>query len=157
MRAQEFLVEYRRGLLDYLKKEFPTWPDYIVYDFLYKMAKGMTDQAELQDWLQGIKKDYGNLRWTLKNIPIKLELFTPDTQRRFKERGMGTSNPYGVPKDAERHATQQAMIAKQGVSKEPIIVIKTPQGLDLLEGWHRTIQHLRAFPQGYTGPAWIGQ
>jgi GNAT superfamily N-acetyltransferase len=25
----------------------------------------------------------------------------------------------------------------------------------LIEGWHRTIQHLTAFPQGYTGPAWV--
>jgi hypothetical protein len=26
----------------------------------------------------------------------------------------------------------------------------------LIEGWHRTIQHLKEFPQGYTGPAWVG-
>jgi hypothetical protein len=47
------------------------------------------------------------------------------------------------------------MIQQKGVSAEPIIVAKLSNGYDLIEGWHRTIQHLKAFPQGYTGPAWV--
>jgi GNAT superfamily N-acetyltransferase len=42
------------------------------------------------------------------------------------------------------------------VSEEPIIVAKLSNGYDLIEGWHRTIQHLKEFPQGYTAPAWVG-
>lgn len=34
MRASEFLVEYRGGLLRLLQSEFPGWPDYVVRDFL---------------------------------------------------------------------------------------------------------------------------
>jgi hypothetical protein len=67
----------------------------------------------------------------------------------------GSSNPFQVPRDAERHAQQSQMIQQKGVSQEPIIVAKLSNGYDLIEGWHRTIQHLKAFPQGYTGPAWV--
>ena len=31
----------------------------------------------------------------------------------------------------------------------------TPGGYDAIEGWHRTMQHLNAYPQGYKGPAWV--
>jgi hypothetical protein len=67
----------------------------------------------------------------------------------------GSSNPFQVPRDAERHAQQSQIIQQKGVSAEPIIVAKLSNGYDLIEGWHRTIQHLKAFPQGYTGPAWV--
>jgi hypothetical protein len=67
----------------------------------------------------------------------------------------GSSNPFQVPRDAERHAQQSQMIQQKGVNAEPIIVAKLSNGYDLIEGWHRTIQHLKAFPQGYTGPAWV--
>jgi hypothetical protein len=60
-----------------------------------------------------------------------------------------------VPKDAERHAQQLKMIQQQGVRTEPIIVAKLNNGYDLIEGWHRTIQHLQQYPEGYTGPAWV--
>jgi hypothetical protein len=68
----------------------------------------------------------------------------------------GSSNPFQVPRDAERHAHQLKMIQQKGVSEEPIIVAKLSNGYDLIEGWHRTIQHLKEFPQGYTAPAWVG-
>jgi hypothetical protein len=74
----------------------------------------------------------------------------------IQSREGGSSNPYQVPKDAERHSLQQKMIQQKGVSEEPIIVAKLSNGYDLIEGWHRTIQHLKEFPQGYTAPAWVG-
>ena len=48
-------------------------------------------------------------------------------------------------------------MAKQqgGVSREPVILIKTAQGYQLVEGWHRTIQHFDKYPNGYTGPAYV--
>ena len=156
MRANEFLTELRQNLLQWCKQQFPTWPDYIVQDWIYAQAKYIQDQEQLADWMQGIKKDYPVKQWRLETLDITLDIFTPDTQKRIGVRKGGSANPYGVPKDAERHATQQAMIQTQGVSKEPIIVFKTAQGYDLAEGWHRTIQHLQAFPQGYKGPAWVG-
>ena len=48
------------------------------------------------------------------------------------------------------------MIQKQGVSSEPIILFKRRYGYELVEGWHRTMQNLKAYPQGYKGLAWVG-
>jgi GNAT superfamily N-acetyltransferase len=61
----------------------------------------------------------------------------------------------GIPKDAERHATQAALIQQGGVSREPAILIKFGNGYELLEGWHRTIQHFARYPDGYVGPAYV--
>ena len=156
MRANEFLIELRDRLSQWTKQQFPTWPDYVVFDWIYKQAKYIQDHEQLEDWIQGIKKDYPVKQWRLETLDITLNIFTPKTQGLIKKRKGGTVNPFGIPKDPERHDTQATMIKQQGVSKEPIIVFKTPQGYDLLEGWHRTTQALKAFPQGYQGPAWVG-
>ena len=151
----EGLIETRNSLFAFVKQHFPTWPDYVLKDFLYQQAKGIRDQAELDFFLKRNKKDFGNCKWTLVELPITFDIFTPKTQRMIKSREGGNSNPFRVPRDAERHALQSQMIQQKGVSSEPIIVAKLSNGYDLIEGWHRTIQHLKAFPQGYTGPAWV--
>jgi len=157
MRANEFLTELRNKMQDHLQQQFPNWPPYVVNDFLYKSIKGMASQEEIQDWVEGIKHDYPVRQWRLQKLNITLDVFNTKTQQQIKARAGGSVNPYGVPKDAERHSTQQAMIQTQGVSQEPIIVFDHGDGkLELMEGWHRTIQHLKAYPQGYQGPAWVG-
>lgn len=155
MRSQEFILEARNSLFAFVKQHFPTWPDYVLKDFLYAQAKGIRDQAELDDFLKRNKQDFGNCKWTLTKLPITFDIFTPKTQRMLASREGGSSNPFQVPRDAERHAQQSQMIQQKGVSAEPIIVAKLSNGYDLIEGWHRTIQHLKEFPQGYTGPAWV--
>lgn len=156
MRITEIITESRGSLFAWLKQQFSTWPDYVLKDFLYQQAKGIRDQAELEDFLKRNKQDFGQVKWRLEKLPITLDIFTPKTQRMIKSREGGSSNPFQVPRDAERHAQQLKMIQQQGVRTEPIIVAKLDNGYDLIEGWHRTIQHLKAFPEGYNGPAWVG-
>jgi hypothetical protein len=78
-----------------------------------------------------------------------------------KERLIGRAGGHSdmgldVPRDKERHATQAALAQQQGgVRKEPVLLIKTAKGYELLEGWHRTIQHFAKYPNGYTGPAYV--
>jgi GNAT superfamily N-acetyltransferase len=151
----EGLTETRNSLFAFVKQQFPTWPDYVLKDFLYPQAKGIRDQAELDDFLKRNKQDFGNCKWTLTKLPITFDIFTPKTQRMLASREGGSSNPFQVPRDAERHAQQLKMIQQTGVSAEPIIVAKLPNGYDLIEGWHRTIQHLQVYPNGYTAPAWV--
>lgn len=155
MRVNEIITEARNSLFAYVKQQFPTWPDYVLKDFLYQQAKGIRDQDELEDFLKRNKQDYGQVKWRLEKLPITLDIFTPKTQRMIQSREGGSSNPFSVPRDAERHAQQSKMLQQTGVSKEPIIVAKLSNGYDLIEGWHRTIQHLKAFPQGYIAPAWV--
>jgi len=151
----EGLTETRNSLFAFVKQQFPTWPDYVLKDFLYPQAKGIRDQDELDDFLKRNKQDFGNCKWTLTKLPITFDIFTPKTQRMLASREGGSSNPFQVPRDAERHAQQLKMIQQTGVSAEPIIVAKLPNGYDLIEGWHRTIQHLQVYPNGYTAPAWV--
>jgi hypothetical protein len=156
MRVADIVTESRGSLFTWIKQHFPSWPDYVLKDFLYQQAKGIRDQAELEDFLKRNKQDFGKVVWRLEKLPITLDIFTPKTQRMIQSREGGSSNPFSVPRDAERHAQQSKMIQQQGVRTEPIIVAKLDNGYDLIEGWHRTIQHLKAFPEGYTGPAWVG-
>ncbi len=62
-----------------------------------------------------------------------------------------------APKDVERHATQKELLAKKGTAPEPVIIAKTREGYDLIEGWHRVIQELIKFPEGYERKAWTFQ
>ena len=167
MRATEFIVEglvegslneYRDQLWTWVQSKFPRtqWPEYVQRDFLYQQAKGIRNQAELDDFLKRNRNDFGKVQWRLEKLPITMNIFTPKTQRMILSREGGSSNPFQVPRDAERHAQQSQMIQQKGVSEEPIIVAKLSNGYDLIEGWHRTIQHLKEFPQGYTAPAWVG-
>jgi hypothetical protein len=156
MRITEVIAESRESLFNWLKQQFPTWPDYIIKDFLYQQAKTITSQEQLDDWFETTKKDFGQVIWKLEKLPITLDIFNPKTQRMILSREGGSSNPFQIPRDANRHAQQLKMIQQQGVRTEPIIVAKLANGYDLIEGWHRTIQHLKAFPEGYTGPAWVG-
>jgi hypothetical protein len=167
MRATEFIVEgvtegklneIRDQLWTWVQSKFPRtqWPEYVQRDFLYQQAKGIRNQTELDDFLKRNRNDFGKVQWRLEKLPITMDIFTPKTQRMILSREGGSSNPFQVPRDAERHAQQLKIIQQKGVSEEPIIVAKLSNGYDLIEGWHRTIQHLKEFPQGYTAPAWVG-
>jgi hypothetical protein len=153
--AEDTLNEYRNALYDFVKSKFPTWPEYVLKDFLYAQAKGIRDKEELKDFLDRNQKDYGQVKWRLEKLAITVDIFTPKTQRMIQQREGGSSNPLKVPRDVERHELQAKIIQQKGVSPEPIIVAKLNNGYDLIEGWHRTIQHLKAYPEGYTGPAWV--
>lgn len=158
MRANEFLTEYRRTLLQYIQGWFPDWPDYVVRDWLYPAVKGLS-QSEIEAFASDIAEEYPVHSWELQTLDLRLDSFTEATQQRILARAGGSRNPMNVPRDAERHAVQAQQIAKTGsVSQEPIITVQRPevQGLELVEGWHRTIQNLKAFPDGYRGRVWVG-
>jgi 5'(3')-deoxyribonucleotidase len=156
------LTETREGALNWLKSYLPTWPEYVLRDWLYRNLtskehdpsehpKAVVDRSLAGEGMSA------QTQWKLiPNFEFKIEKLHPDTQRRINIRAGGSANPMKVPKDAERHATQAALAQQQGgVRKEPVIGKMTPQGFELIEGWHRTIQHFKQFPDGYTGPAWI--
>ena len=168
---EDAVNEYRDKMFQYLKSIVPTWPDYIIRDWLYaNFAKGPTQGpgwsfANIKSDLQNIFKDMGlsvNTKWQLvPNMKFTMDMWEPVTLKRLQARAGGNSKPTDpsvhVPaRDAERHTTQAALAKQQGgVRKEPVIIIKTSNGYELLEGWHRTIQHFKQFPNGYVGPAYV--
>jgi hypothetical protein len=158
MRAQEFLLEYQQGLVKVLQGWFPDWPDYVIRDMLYPAVKGL-NQDEIEDYAMDVAENYPVNTWRLQTLNLGFHSFDSETQRKILAREGGTRNPMAVPRDAERHNVQAQQIQQTGApSQEPIIVIQRPgvDGLELVEGWHRTIQNLRAFPNGYRARAWVG-
>lgn len=171
MRAIEFLTEYRDRMYQYIKSIVPGFPDYVVKDWLYaNFARGATQGP---NWsfdtigkdIPNILKDMGlsvDTKWQLvPNMKFTMDMWEPKTLKRLQARAGGSSKStepdVHIPaRDAERHATQAQLAQQQGgVRKEPVILIKTSNGYELLEGWHRTIQHFAKYPNGYTGPAYV--
>jgi hypothetical protein len=169
--GSEQINELRDRMYQYIKSIVPGFPDYIVKDWLYaNFARGATQGP---NWsfdtigkdIPNILKDMGlsvDTKWQLvPNMKFTMGMWEPKTLKRLQERAGGSSkstdpNVHIPARDAERHATQAALAKQQGgVRKEPVILIKTPQGYELLEGWHRTIQHFHMYPNGYTGPAYV--
>ena len=159
MRAIEFLTESRKRMYQYIKSIVPTWPDYIVKDWLYPGFSRYNDKTKRELLLmlnrEGLNR---NTQWQLvPNMKFTMDIWTSHTLKKLQGRAGGLSDMgMDIPRDAERHATQARLAQQQGgVRSEPVILIKRPDGYELLEGWHRTIQHFHKFPDGYTGPAYV--
>ena len=149
------LIELRNSNFNYLRKQFPDWPEYVVRELVYNILK-RSDDLDYEEHIQFIKKEFENITWQLERIRITLGIFDEYTQAAIRSAIRGETSLSTVPNDDERHNTQQRLIQLQGVSKEPIIAKDTPDGLLLYEGYHRTIQNLKAYPKGYVGPIYIG-
>jgi hypothetical protein len=81
-----------------------------------------------------------------------MDIFGNKTQQELKSRIEGEIRQ-DVNKDIERHKTQQRLLKSQGISKEPIILFKTRDGkYELGEGWHRTTQAFKMYPEGFIQP-----
>jgi hypothetical protein len=159
----EQINEYRDRLLQYVKSLLPTWPEYVLKDWLVPNkgdfsnlpADALKNSVMEKLQLVGLSP---NTKWQLvPNMKFTLDMFNPMSKERLIGRAGGHSDMgLDVPKDKERHATQAALAQQQGgVRKEPVLLIKTAKGYELLEGWHRTIQHFVKYPEGYTGPAYV--
>ena len=150
MRAWE-LSETRKATMQYFMKEFPNVPEYVVRDFMYKNYK---DDPKGMDYEFGLWLN--DLKWTKEKLFITLDFFDEDTQKLLKPR-LGGKKAFFIPNDEERHKKQAEMLKKQGVSDEPIIITKTEGEYGLQEGWHRVIQALKIWPEGYEQNAWVGE
>ena len=146
---EEEITEVRQGLLNYLKQQLPNFPDYVIKDWVYKFSKDGSAEGT-QDWIDTQLKD---LKWETKtNFPITMDIFGDKTQKELKSR-IGGEIRQDIGKDIERHKTQQNLLKSQGISKEPIIIFKTKNGkYELGEGWHRTTQAFKMYPEGFIQP-----
>lgn len=145
----------RDKLFEYLRSLVPSWPEYVVQDFLYKGFKGNANKAK--DFIQNVfPEEFGiaadKVKWVNKPVHITIDVFEPNT-REILEQRMGGATMTGAQNDLQRHATQKQMVAA-APSKEPVIMCQTSKGFILMEGMHRTTQSLKNWPQGYDQNAW---
>lgn len=159
MRANEFIVETHGGVWRLIRNMAPRhWPDYVVKDWFYaQMSREAPENIKL--YIQQALKDYPVRQWKLENLELGYHSFDSKTQEKLLQRISQTDNLISqyVPRDSERHEIQRNIIQKTGqANQEPIIVIYHKDGYELLEGWHRTIQNIHSFPNGYKARAWVG-
>lgn len=165
MKAVE-LLETRDSMYQYIKSIVPTWPDYVVKDWLYSgLGKEYDysgkDPELIKNDIIGSLENAGlkNAKWKfIPNMKFTMDMWNHDTYQKL-ERRIGGQIMKSVPNDAERHATQDSLAQKEGgIRKEPVILIQhSDDDYELVEGWHRTIQHFKSYPDGYTGPAYVAK
>ena len=155
MRAKEFIIEIRQGLMRHVKQTFPNMPDYVAQDLIYKNSKNSPENVT-KIWVSY----YGNMKWKfVSDFRVAEDVWSEETlsSLEFNKRSSSSDEAREhFPTHAARYNRQRDAIASKGISKEPIIVEVDGSKFNLLEGWHRTTEALKAFPEGYTCPAYIG-
>ena len=153
--------EIRDKFYEFLKKDNPNVPPYILMDVFYKTMKDHADDwftpgTDSNDYYENVLKKY---KWELKkNIPIYMDMFDTETQNRLKERIDMLKQDIDVdwvPNDMERHQKQKELMLNRGLSTEPIVIVVSPDEpgkYGLWEGWHRTIQAFIQYPEGFRYP-----
>ena len=181
MRAKEFIVERRDRMLQYIKQVLPTYPDYVIKDLVYNIARGKWpkkyskfDENSIIDMLTYIGLE-ADTPWKLEKLNFNIDMFEEESKRMLMRdiqeqtrnaqfnkvlqtaSGKIQENEYDTRTDDERHDAQAKLAQQQGgVRNEPVILIVQPDGkYKLIEGWHRTAQHFVLHPNGYVGPAWV--
>ncbi len=162
--STETLLEYKSGVMRTIQQLLPTWPEYVIKDWLYtgiireyRVNGKMPDIEENVRWQIGYAGLTPQTQWRLVTFRFDLDdEWDKKTKQQLKQRIAGQTMSY-IERDAERHATQSNLLATRGISREPVIIIITSDGYELVEGWHRTVQHFKANPNGYMGPAWIAR
>lgn len=138
-------------------------PEYVAYELVYKNSKDLdTMESSLALWA----RLYGSLDW--KYVPdFTVSPETLDSESLYSIKGAIQSSSVRKPdkvltpgqeKQLQRYEKQREML-KQGISKEPIIVEPSryePGKFELLEGYHRTTEAFRLYPDGFQCPAWVG-
>ncbi len=158
MRAGEFITEVPSGTMDLLRQELPGWPDYVIKDWLYSK---IASPADLQDKIHHVREVAKMVKpdsWRLvQKMPLTFNMLDSNTQERLKKRKFGDANPFLVPNDRERFEHALELVKTKGMENlPPIIMLRTSGGLELVEGWHRTLAAFRLHPKMFRVNAWIG-
>ena len=134
--------------LNWFRETFPNMPNYIIMDIFAKKNERPYTYEEMKI----LVKEYGDYKWKLKkDFPISLDIFGASTIQYMKQREGGLKNPFNVPNDLKRHQYQAKKI-QGNMPTEHIILLKKGEKYELVEGWHRTIQLLNRYPEGYIYP-----
>ena len=150
-------------LTRYMKSKLPNFPDYVLRDWIKELV---ANKEEFDQLLNELPQRYGPLdkiAWTKEPqvLDFSLDKFDDYTKKKIELRQGGEVNPSKIPGDVERHQTQAGLIKgknpKDIIIREPVIVFKRGKQYELIEGWHRTIQALKHYPDGYRGYAFIGK
>jgi hypothetical protein len=139
-----------KSIYKQMRPMFDNTPEYVFRELFYA-NKGffkstfisMLNAGEDIDDIEDTFLEWIELKWSKKIINVNIKDFTRNTQNEMKSRGMGSVHLSDVPSDSERTDIQKniAKSIPQG-KNEPVILIKSKSGYELIEGWHRTMSIL---------------
>jgi len=151
-------------LIKYMRLKLANFPEYVFNDWIKEIP---ANKNEFNQFLEKASKKYGPLDkiiWTKEPqiLNFKFDMFDNKTKERILAKKGGQVNPLNLPKDEIRHKTQLNLIKGKNpktdiVIREPVILFKHGKKYELIEGWHRTVQALKLYPNGYRGYAYIGK
>ena len=157
MRANEIITEVQRGVMDILRDELPGWPDYVLKDMVIAKIRTPDDLMMKLEHVRELATMADQWR-LVQRMPLTFDMLDPTTRYRMKiKRDFGNKNPFMIPNDRERFEQALELVKAKGMENlPPIIMLKTAKGLELWEGWHRTMAAFRLHPEGFLVNAWIG-
>jgi hypothetical protein len=157
MRATEFITEYRKGPMRAIKQMAPHYPDYVIRDMLYRKIQNSNDLISQKGYIEEKAKQIDHWEFE-RNMFLNFSMLSPATKDAIKNtRQFGDKNPWKIDKDEERMINAYDIVQQKGMENlPPIILVKTPRGYDLWEGWHRTMAALKLSPGGIKVNAYIG-
>lgn len=156
----ETVTEAREGVMEILRRELPDWPDYVIKDWIYQKIQSPIDLEGKLNHVREIAKMVQPNSWRLhQKMPITFDMLSNKTRYFMKtKRQFGERNPFMVARDRERLEDAIRLVREKGIENlPPVIMLQQPDGLELVEGWHRTMAAFRQHPQGFQVNAWIGQ
>lgn len=139
------IIERSSDPMHIFRELFPNTPEYVIKDFIFKNYQHAPDQIEdeIVEWIN-------SLNWTKQTITVTPSIFDSFTQQRIQQL-LKSGND-------DRFQYQRKQIASTGKpSNEPIILTVDDGKYELQEGWHRTVESIREWPNGYKQVAWIGK
>lgn len=142
------------------------WPNYVIKQWVIGQGRRVCmpeDYERLKDDIKTWLKDFPIRAWKLEDRNLKLDSFDDWSKKELirrreelKQLSQGTLSPEDQTLDPARQQRMQDRLRQQGPTQEPIIAIQKSDGLELIEGWHRTQQSIKLFPEGYPAKVWIG-
>lgn len=132
--AADVVSKRNKGLYKGLRAKYPNVPDYV----LKQVYSGGEDNLARSDTYEQMLKTYDQMKWSLDKVDLHWNKLNGITKSNIRRRKFGLENPDGVPEDAERLKRQIESLAGTG-ENEPMVFTKTDGGLELVEGFHRTM------------------
>lgn len=153
------IAEAREGVMDILRRELPDWPDYVIKDWIGARIKDQEDLKNTLGWVRELRQQVRPNSWRqVQKMPLTFDMLNPKTRYFMKtKRQFGDRNPFMIPRDSERLEQAMELVKSKGMENlPPVIMLQHANGLELSEGWHRTMAAFRLHPEGFRINAWIG-
>jgi hypothetical protein len=144
---EQGMVEAREGVMrNVLRKELPSWPDYVIKDWISSRVKNEEDLKNLIGWIRELNKTVQPNSWKLhQKMFLTFDMLNARSRYFMKiKRAFGDKNPFLIPRDRERLESAMELVKTKGMENlPPVIMLQHANGLELCEGWHRTIAAFR--------------